>query len=122
VRTRSYRVSRARSAPPGQTTVPVSGSTIGDEGAPPRERVTNAGALEGVQVPAQREPVEVGVLGVGERDRLGGPVVIVLQLVHQFAGAVLELDIWVLAEELGERGRQRRVPGHGPSPAPSRLK
>ena len=96
---------------------------VRDEGAPPRERVAHAGALEGVQLAAEHEPVELGVLGVGERDRLRGPVVLVLQLVDQVAGALLELDAGVLAEELGERRAPAPgSPGTATAQPPSRLK
>ena len=58
---------------------------VGDERPPALERVAHAGALEGVQLAAELEAVELGVLGVGERDRGRRAVVLGDQLVEQLA-------------------------------------
>ena len=49
---------------------------VGDERAPALERVAHARALERVQLAAELEAVQLGVLGVRERDRLGGALVL----------------------------------------------
>ena len=68
---------------------------VGDEGAAALERVAHAGALEGVQLAAELEAVELGVLGVGERDRLGGALVLGRELLEQLAGRLLDVDLGV---------------------------
>ena len=64
---------------------------VGDEGAPPRERVAHAGALEGVQLAAELEAVELGVLGVRQRDGLGGALVLRHELLEQLARRLLDV-------------------------------
>ena len=54
---------------------------VGDERAPSLERVAHARALEGVELATERETLELGVLGVGERDDLLRALVLGRQLV-----------------------------------------
>jgi hypothetical protein len=62
---------------------------VGDEGAPAREGVAHARTLEGVQLPAEREILELGVLGVRERHGLGRALVLSHQLVDQLLRGLL---------------------------------
>ena len=96
---------------------------VGDEGAPALERVAHAGALERMQLAAELQSVEVGVLGVGQRHRGRRAVVLGAQLVQHLAHALVDRHPWVGGDEVRDgaapaRGRRAR---RRPSAA-SRLK
>ena len=80
------------------------------------EGVAHARALERVQLAAELEAVQLRVLGVRERDRLGGALELVRELLEQLAGRLLDVDLGVGLDELGELRRERGVGRHGDAP------
>ena len=89
---------------------------VGDEGAPAAQRVAHARALERVQLAAELQAVQLRVLGVRERDGLGGALELVRELLEQLAGRLLDVDLGVGLDELGELRRERGVGRHGDAP------
>ena len=89
---------------------------VGDEGATALERVADARPLEGVQLAAERQPVELGVLGVGQRHRGGRALVLLPQLVEQLAHRLVDAHPGMVVHEAGELERQRGVGRHADAP------
>ena len=74
---------------------------VGDEGAAPLERVADSGALEGVELAAERQADELGVVGVRQRHGVGRPLVLLRELLEQLGGRLLDVHLGMRLQELG---------------------
>ena len=89
---------------------------VGDERAPALQRVAHPRPLEGVELTAQLEAVQLGVLRVRQRHRRGCAVVLGHELLEHRGHALVYVERRPRRDELGQVRRQRRVRGHRDRP------
>ena len=90
---------------------------IGDEGAPALERITHSRTLERMELAAELQVVELGVLCVGQRHGLRGALVLGVELGDELAHRLVDSQLGVLVGEGDQFERQRRVRRHAHTPS-----